>query len=78
MREGQPALRTNDRWLPEEKGPTTDADFGCIISAYDKFSQPNCPFAELAPDAVVPICSPFLANSFIRATERGKREKGEN
>ena len=41
MGEDQLALRTNDRWLPEEKGPTTNekgpttnADFGWVIPVY--------------------------------------------
>ena len=40
MGEDQLALRTNDRWLPEEKGPTTNekgpttnTDFGWVIPA---------------------------------------------
>ena len=42
MGEDQLALRTNDRWLPEEKGPTTNekglttnADFGWVIPVND-------------------------------------------
>ena len=49
MREDQLALRTNDRWLPEEKGPTTNekgpttnADFGWVIPVFVNATSMEC------------------------------------
>ena len=52
MGEDQLALRTNERWLPEEKGPTTNekgpttnADFGWVIpvNIYHKHMNNGAP-----------------------------------